>query len=247
MSLGKLQIFMDMPTIGTSLGRWIPPVNAKDNLALFVGNMLEDAHALRTRQVANLAPPKGLHTLHIQVLKEEMIKSIGQLVGELKEPVTTLIDDCLIDARHNQLGLLPAAREFNLSGKVLLGDLQFSHCLTIVQRTFNIFSSRGNQESFQPKVKPDAVTRSELIILGYIFLYHKVQIEIAEAITFDGDSLDVRWNIARLAELVDFALNLYLVAVKKFPARLFKREAAVLLDFLKAWRRGLNLVLETSA
>jgi hypothetical protein len=39
-------------------------------------------------------------------------------------------------------------------------------------------------------------------------------------------------------------LNLDFVPIKQLPASLFQREAAVLLDFLKARRRGLHLALE---
>lgn len=235
---------MDIPTARTSLRRRIPAVNAKDDLTLNVGNMLEDAHKLGTCQITYLASPKRVHSLHGQVFKEEMIVGIGQFVGKFEEPVTALIDDCLIDTRDNHLGFFPTAREFNFAGKVLLGDLQFSHGLTKVQRTFNIISNIGDQESFQTKVKPDAVTRSELIVLGAFFLYHEVQIEIAKTVTLDGDSLDVCWNVARLAELVDRSLNLDFIAVQQLPTRLLEREATILLDFLKAWGRGLNLVLE---
>ena len=235
-----------MSTVKASLGRWIEAVNQADNVAFDVRNMLEDAHEFTTGKVAYLAPPKSLHPLHGQVFKEQMIEGIGQFMSELEEPVTALINDRLIDASDDHLGFLPATRKFNFTSKILLGDLEFSHCLTIVQRTFNLFSNRGDQESFQPKVKPDAVTRSELIILGYIFLYHKVQIEITKAITFDRDSLNVCWNVAGLAEFVDRALNLDLVATKQLPTSLLEGETAVLLDFLKAWGRGFNLVLKVA-
>jgi hypothetical protein len=234
---------MDMPTIRTSLGRGIPAVNTKDNLALFVGNVLENAHELTASQVTHLAPPKSLHTLHRQVFKEEMIKRIGQFVGKLEEPIAALIHDRLMDSSDNHLGFLPAAREFNFTRKVLLGDLEFSHSLTKVQRTFNVFSNIGNQESFHTKVEPGAVTRPELIALVDFFLYHKVEPEIAKTVPFDRDRLDVGWNIARLAEFVDHTLNANLVTLKQFPTCLLERERTILFDLLKAWGCGTHLVL----
>jgi hypothetical protein len=215
-----------------------------NNLAIFVSHMLEDAHELTTSQVAHLATPHGLHTLHIQVFKEEIVEIIRQFVRKLEKPVAALIDDRLVDASDNHLGFLPATREFNFTSKILLGNLQFSHSLAKVQRAFNIFSNIGNQESFQTKVKPGTFTCPELIILVGIFLYHEVEPEIAKAITFDRNRLDVCWNIARLTELIDHPLNLDPVPIEKFPTRLLEGETGVLLDFFEAWRRCADLVLE---
>lgn len=235
---------MDMSTSKTSFGRWIEAVNQADNFPFDVGNMLENTHELGAGQVAYLAPPKGLHPLHGQVFKEQMIEGIGQGVGALEEPVTALVDDRLIDARDDPLGLLPAARELNFARKMLVGALQCSHRLTIVQRAFNSFAYRGDQESLQTKVKPDAVTRSELSVLVDCFLSHKGEPEIAKTITLDGDSLNVCWNVAAFAEFIDLALYLHLVIIKQFPTGLLESKATILLTLLQAWRRRANLVLE---
>jgi|688.fasta_scaffold230283_1 hypothetical protein len=235
---------MNVSAIKARLGRWIETINQADNFTFDGGNMFEDAHKLATGKVAYLATPKGLHPFHGQVFKEQMIVLVGQSVGKLEEPVPALVDHRLIDAGDNHLGFLPAVRKLHFASKVLLCDLQFGHCLTIVQRAFNLFAIRCDQEGLQPKVKARAVTRHGLIVLGYIFLYHKVQIEIAKTVTLNGDGLNVYWNLSRLAELVDLALNADLVAAQQLPTGLLERETAIFLHLLKAGWSGLNLVLE---
>lgn len=235
---------MDVPAVKASFGRWIEAVNQPNRFALDVRNMLENAHELGTGQVANLAAPKGLHSLHGKVFKVQMIVAVSQVMGQLEEPVTALVDHPLIKAGDNRLGFLPATGKLHFAGKILLGDLQFSHCLTIVQRAFNLFAVRCDEEGFQPKVKACAFARHGLIVFCDFFLYHKVQVEIVKTIPLDGDSLNVRWYITAFAEFVDTTLNADLVAVQQLPPRLLESERAILSHLLKAGRGSAYFPLE---
>lgn len=235
---------MNVSAVKASFGRRIEAVNQADNLTLTGSDVLENAHKLGAGQVAYLATPQGLHPLHGEVFKEEMIIAVGQLMGQFKEPITALVDDPLINAGNVRFGLLPAVRELDFTGKVLLGGLQFSEGLTIIQRTFNFFSLRCGEKDFQPEVKARAVARHGLIIWINFFLNHKVEIEIAKTIPLDGDGLNIHWKITALAEFVDYVLNADTIIIKEFPTRLFECEGAILLDLLKARGSSLEILLE---
>lgn len=235
---------MNVSAVKASLGRWIEAINQPNRFALEGCNILEYAHELTTGKVTNLASPKRLHPFHGKVFKVQMIVAVGQLMGQLKEPVTPLVDHGLIQAGDVGFSLLPVVGEFDLARQLALSGFQFGQSLTIEQRAFNLLPVRCGEEDFQPKVKACAVTRHGLMVLGYIFLYHKVQVEIVKTITLDRDRLNVCWNVAGLAEFVDRALNLDLVAAQQLPTGLLEREGAIPLDLLKAGWGCTNLVLE---
>lgn len=215
-----------------------------NNFALSGCDIGQDSHKLATGKVAYLAAPQGLHSLHAKVFKEELVISIGQVVRKLKEPVTALIDHALMQARDGRFGLAPIRRKLDFAGQLALGGLQFSHSLTIVQRTINLFTVRRSEESFQTKVESCAVTRQDAVGLVDLFLNDEVQKKIAKTITLNGDSLNVRWNIAAFAEFIDLTLNADLVVLKQLPTGLFEGETAVLLDLLKTWGRRSHFALE---
>ncbi len=225
-----------------------------NNLAFSGCNVAQNSHELATSQIAYFAPPQSLHPLHAQVFKEQLVELIGQEVGDFEEPVTALVNHSLMNARDNLAGFLPAARELNLAGKILLRLFQFSHCFTIVQWRFNLLTVRCGEEGFQTKVKPCAVTRHGLIVLVWFRLDHEVEVEIAERITFDGDRLRPQWgpasgrgwNITRLGELVDHTLNANSVFVEQLPPCLLEGERTISLHLLEAGRAGSNFTLEVA-
>jgi len=233
-----------MTTIETSLGRWFKPSDQLNDFSFVGCHIGKDVHKLGACQVANLAPPHGLHTLHVEVFKEEVIVAICESVRKLKKPITTLVYDSLMNSGDNQSGFLPAVRELHLAGKLLLGKFQFNHCLTVVQRTMNLFSVRRSEEGFQAKVKACHVTGHDLIILVNLFLNNEVEPKIVEVVTLDRYRFDCGWDFSALAELVQVALNLDTISTEKLPACLFKREAGILLDLLESWWACANLALE---
>ena len=215
-----------------------------NDFALSSGNIGQDRHELGSGEIAYLAAPQSLHPSHVEVFKEQLIVLVRQFMGKLEEPITATVDHCLIDAGNIGFRLAPVVGELDLAGDLALCGLQFSHCSAIVQRAFNVFIVRRLEEDFQAKVESCAVTCQNSGTLVDFLLNDEVQPEIAKTITLDGDSLDVCWDIARLAELIDNAANLNLVIVEQLPAALFHRKAAIPLDLLKAWGRGLHLALE---
>ena len=226
---------MDGSAVKASFGRGIETVNQAEGLALQAGDVVEDAHELTTGQVANLAAPHGLHPLHGEVFKEERIVAVGQGMGQLKEPVTALVDHGLIQAGDGLSSFLPMVRKLDLACHLALGLFQFGEGLPIEQRAFNRFAVRCGEKSFQPKVEACAITCLGLMGLGDFFLDHKVQIEIAKTVTFDGDGLDASRYLTALAEFVDLALNADTVIVQQLPTGLLEGERAILLNLLKAW------------
>lgn len=237
---------VDMTTIKTSFAGRIEAINQMYNLALGGSDITQYAHEFRSSKVAHFAPPQSLHPLHVKVFKEQLIVLVGQFVRQLKEEVSALVDHRLIDARYNGFGFLPTTGKLDLAGKILLSNLQFCHCPTIVQWAFNLIAIRCDQECFEAKIKTCTVTRHGLIVLTCFFLGDKEQIKIAKTVTFDRDGLDVRWNIPALAELIDRALNLDSVFAKQLPTCLFEGEAAVLLDLLESGWTSANLALEVA-
>lgn len=243
-SIGKLQAMVDFATIETSLGRWFKPSDEMNNFSFCGRHIGKDVHKLGTGKITNLAPPHCLHPFHVEVFKEKVVIAICESVSKFKEPIATLIHNSLMNATYNQSGFLPAIRELYLAGKFLLSKLQFDHCLTIVQRAFNLFSVRRSEEGFQAKVEACHVTGHDLIVLVDLLLHNEVEPKIIEVVSLDCYRLDVGWNFSGLAELVEIALNPDSITTKKFPARLFEREAGILLDFLESWRTCTNLALE---
>jgi hypothetical protein len=154
---------IDFTTIRTGFGRWIEPVNQADNFTLDVGNVFEDAHKFGAGQIAYLATPKALHPLHGQIFKIQGVIAIRQLVSQLEKPITAAVDYSLIDTRDNPLRLAPSTQIFDLAGKILLGLLEFGHCLPIVQRAFNLLAVRSCEKSLQAKIKTGAVTRQTIV------------------------------------------------------------------------------------
>lgn len=241
---------MDVSASKASLGRWVETVNQPNRLALKGCNMLKSAHELATSHVANLATPKRLHPLHGEVFKEQMIVLVGQFVSQLKKPVTALVDDGLGQTCHVRFGFLPVIGELDLARHGALGGFQFSQGLPIVQRAFNLIAVRCGQEDLQPKVKACAVTRHGLMVWLNIFFDHEVQIEIAQTVTLDGDSLDAFWYISAFAEFIDLALNadraLRAPAAQQLPSGLLEREATILLHLLKAGWGSADFSLEVA-
>lgn len=233
-----------MTAIVTSFGRRLKPIDQMNNFVLCGCHIGKDAHKLGTCKVANFAPPHGLHSFHVEVFKEKMIVSVRQRMGKLKEKISTLVYNSLMNASDNETCFLPSIRELNLAGKFLLGKFQFNHCLTIVQRAFNLFSIRRSEKYFQAKVKACPVTGHDLIVLVDFFLYNEVEPKIIEVIPFNRYRLNAGWNITRLAKLVDFTLNPDSIRVKKLPPCLFERERRVLLDPLEPWGACTYLALE---
>ena len=235
---------IDATTVVTRLGAWIEAIYQSNELAFDAGNMFENAHKLRSGKVANLAPPKCLHPLHGQVLKEKCVIAVGQLMCKLKEPVTPTINDCLIKSSDVLFGFLPVVRPLALTRHCPLRKLQIVHGLAIVQWAFDLLSVRRCEEDFHAKVETCAVTCQDSGALVDLFLDNEVQIEIAQRITLYRYSFDIGGDVTRLTELVHLATDYNLVAVKQFPACLLKRETAVLFYLLEAWRTGANLALE---
>jgi hypothetical protein len=68
-----------------------------NNFAFSGCDIGQDRHELRSGKVAYLAAPKGLHPFHAEVFKEQLVVSIGQVVGKFEEPVAALVDYGLIE------------------------------------------------------------------------------------------------------------------------------------------------------
>ena len=202
------------------------------------GDIAQNAHELGTGKVAHLAPPQSLHPFDVQVFKEQVIVLVGQFMRQLKEPVPATIDHGLIKPRNVRFGFLPVVGTLHFAGQGALRRLQGVQGLAIVQRAFNGVAVRWGEKSLQAKIKAFAVTRHGLIGLACCFFNHKVQVEIAQRVTFDRYGFNACRNLATFEVLVDLALDGDLVAVQQLPACLFQGEAAVLLDFLKAWGTG---------
>ena len=237
---------VDLPTIGASLGRWIEAINQMNDFVFRGGNVAKNAHKLGTGKVTHLAPPQGLHPLHVEVFKKQMVVLISQLMRQLEEPVTATIDYSLIQPCNVRFRFLPVVRAFDLAGHGTLGSLQSGKRLAVVQGACKLMAVRCGQESFQAKIKACAVTCHGLIDLACFFLYHKVQIEIVQRVALNRDGFNVGRKLATFEELVHPALYIDPVAVQQFPARLLEGEAAVLLDFLKAWWACANLAFEVA-
>jgi len=235
-----------MAAIVAGLRRWIEAIHQMNNFAFDGGDVGKNTHELAAGKVTNFATPQRLHPLHAQVFKEQIVKLIGQEVRDFEEPITAFIHHPLIDAGYNLSGFLPSTRKLNFACQVLLSKFQFDHRFTIVQRAFNRLSIGCGEECLQTKVEPCAVTCHGLIVLVDWFINNKVHKEIAERITFNCDRLDAIWNITRLGELINIALNTNSVFVEQLPPCLLEGERTISLHLLEAGRAGSNFTLEVA-
>jgi hypothetical protein len=62
-----------MAAIGTGLRRRIEAINQMNKLAFGGSNIVQNAHELRSGKVAHFTTPQGLHSLHGEVFKEQVI------------------------------------------------------------------------------------------------------------------------------------------------------------------------------
>ena len=228
-----------MTTIATQFAGREEPINIGDYLPFALGNIVHDAHELSSGKVADLAPPKGLHSLHGKVFKVQIVVAVGQVMRQFEEVVTTTINHTLMDARDFASGLVPVVGKFYFSRKVAL-------CLgKVVKRLFQkkrrvVFCLiRCLQEGFKSEVEPNG---DVTLPVGNcdVFLNHKVDVQITKRITLNRDGLDVSRYLTAFAELIDAALNTNLVTTKQFPTSLLEREARILLHFLELWWGSLD-------
>jgi hypothetical protein len=97
----NVQFFVHMTAVIASLGRRIEAINQMNDFPFGGCHIAQDAHEFRAGQVAYFATPQGLHPLHVQVFKEEIIELIGQLMRQFEKPIAALVDRRLMNTGDN--------------------------------------------------------------------------------------------------------------------------------------------------
>lgn len=232
----------------TNLGTWKEPINKGNNLALFLSNPFQDVQKRTKGQVANLAPPKALHTLKVQGFKEQIIIAVGQFICQLKKPIQALIGYPFVSFSQHSPGFSPVVTTFNLVRQRAVGALDVIQALLKKLRRFYLVCTEtiaNGQECFKPEIKPRHFTGRRLGLKTLDF-QRKAQIQVIQGIALDGDSLDAANQISIFAEFIDIFTDLNLAGIYQFPAGLFEREALELGYLPESWRRGPDAVFEVA-
>src|SRR5688572_853379 len=77
-----------------------------DHLAAFSCHLFDDAQKGCEGQIADLAPPKRLHTLKVQILKTQNIKLIKQLMRQLEVGIAAFVRHADMGPAYQQGGFL---------------------------------------------------------------------------------------------------------------------------------------------
>ncbi len=226
-----------MAAIATQFTRRKEPVNKVNGLAFGAGNMSKCTNKRTESKIAHLATPKALHGVNIEVFQDDGIELVGQVVGRLELPVTSLVGNLFVCLRELVFGFLTIARSILLAGQ---GTVFNSN---IIQRTLKEFRRNNiisrvysGQELFQTKIETRHVTGRDINLWKVIVnLYREAKPKVAALVAFHGHCFNVAVDLAGLTKLVRSAINANLIPAKQFPATLFQGERLVLLNFLEFW------------
>jgi len=232
------QVFVDMTTARTGLGRRIEAVNEMDKLAFAFGNVLQNVSKLGKGDVAHLATPELVHGLDVQRFQDDDVKAVSQIVGKVEEPIAPLVGNPFMHAGKVAVRFSAVVAALDFAGKdaVRVTDV-IQASLKKLWRS-NLFTGRQGEKGFQTEVYAnDGVTQSggRFPVAFQARLYSEVDEQFPQIVALDCDRLDRAENFPTLAELVDNALNADLVRPKQFPSRLLERKGGVLLDFAETW------------
>ncbi len=223
--------------MATSFARRIEPINIDDRFALLTGNMFENLEECRKAQVANLAPPHFFHPSEVQVLKKQHVVLIGQVVGQLEEPILAPVGNSLMHSGKMQVGPASIVGALFSSGQVAVGLADSVQVLLEELRRMYLVAHKtvvDGQEGLEAKIKPRHFTGRGSEIWFRYFL-RQTQIQIAEFISLDCCRLDLANRFPVLEKLVDRLAYLDTALTKQFPTSLLKSEALVLAGFFKSW------------
>jgi hypothetical protein len=115
---------IDQTAMMADFARRIEPIQTDHGLALFLGDILQDAQECSEGEVADLAAPKTLHALEIQGLEKQVVIAVGQIMGQLEEPVKPFIGNALMRSGQGSPGFTPVVTPLHLTrqGTVSLFD-----------------------------------------------------------------------------------------------------------------------------
>lgn len=221
-----------MTTARASFGRRIEAVNEMHKLTLTGGDVLQNIAELAKGDVTDLATPKSVHGFDIQRFQNDDVKAVGQVMGQLEEPVPSLVGDSRVNPVEVVFGFMPVSRAFDLPGHSTAGLAQVFQVGFEGLRGSYFFAVGQGEEGFQTKVcANDGITQS---VDFFLFrLYGKANEQLTERVPLDCDRLDCAEDFPALAEFVHLAADADLVGADQLPTRLFEGKRSVLLDLAK--------------
>ena len=174
-----------------------------------------------------------------QPSKEKVVVAVGQRVGQLEEPIASLVDHPLVQTGHPTPGLMPVVAPFVLARQRTLGGTQGVQGLREVERADNFAPVTADQERLETEVEPNGAVTLPVGNVD-VFLDNEGEGEIAERVALNRYRFNGVGKLTRFAELVNVSLDADAVAAQQRPARLLERERTVLPDLLELGRRGLD-------
>jgi hypothetical protein len=100
-------------------------------------------------------------------------------------------------------------------------------------RRFDFGTIRDGEERFQPEIKASDATRLDSNFRpGHVVNNHDHE-QFSERSPFNGECLDVTFNVSRIPILIDLAPNLDAIASQEFVASLLEGEGFVFSNLLK--------------
>ena len=175
-----------MPTIATGFRGRCPLTDLNKLALMFDALILQYLNKLVKGKIRDFSSPKPLHTLKVQRLGNDRIKSFTQVGSNLVVPVLALVGDMSIQPRKLSDTPPPIVRTFDLSAD------SFVECAKFFQGVFEklwrvfLFAVAKCQVGFHAEVYSYALTCSR-IGFGYRSVCNNIEPIGANAITKDLD------------------------------------------------------------
>ena len=233
---------MDATAMTASLARWIEAINIVNPLTLLSGNVFQNIQKHPERQVTDLSAPHPFHSTQIEGLKEQDVVPVGQVMGQLEEPVLAPVAYPGVGYRQLTVGLTPVIRAALLSGKGTSGPPDVGQRLPEEQRGLYLVGIKtvvDGQEGLETKIKPRHFT-GRGVEGGLCHCLRHTQIEIADTIPLDRNRLDLANQLPLFDILVHLTADPDAVGFQELVSRLLKREAGVLARLFEGGRSDLE-------
>lgn len=226
---------LNVPASMTRFGGWLPLANLTDMFTSLAGNPFEDSQKLYKGEVANLAPPQPLHCLNVERLEVHPVKPIAQRMSQLKEPVSSAVDNSFVRLAQAMLCLaaILAAFLFTSQFSVVLGN--FGHASLKELRTFDSSAVTASEECFESEVKPCRVNGTSGLTINIFLLAVEHYPKTIHAVSLERASFDLAFDLASFIELVDMLAKADSISAEVRPASLFERDAAVPCRLFEVW------------
>jgi hypothetical protein len=218
------------------LARWEVAIDKSQMDSSALRHVRQEAQEIPVCKIADLAHPQSLHAAKLQVFKVNRIVGLAQMTGKLPMPGFSLMRHAAMNSRQMKTGTMPIGRASLLGRKGTARLTQRFEGRAVRQRRLDLFPVVSRQKSPEPKIKTCGSTRLDSDGLGLRYFTREKHKETPCRHAFDGERLDLPFDLSRLVKAVFDPSNGEQVAPGICPSRLFQRERPVLPTLAELWR-----------